>query len=276
MKRFLSPVWFLLIAAAFTLPFISVSCQAPPGLGDLGGEFGGELGEVPTQGFEITATGLDLVLGSEPDVSGDPTFTEAAQGQDGGDNEPSLFAIIAFAAAVLGIFLSPLRGRLGGVFTLVLAAFVALGLLLLRTNVSGELPAQAAQFLQINYEIGYWAALLLGLVALGWGLWRVLSREEVVVATPTATAPPVASGTATAGGTGPLTGTGFERPAPPPSPGPAPETAEPTGVAAGPEAAPPQPEAGAPETAGPPAATPPGGDEPGTAAREDQPPPPPA
>src|ERR687892_523497 len=202
MKRWLSPVWFVLIAAAFFLPFVTISCEAPEGLGELGGALGGEGAEqIPTGGFEVRATGWDLVTGAEPDVKADPEFTELA-GQDitGGEGgDISIWALAAFIAAGLGIFLSPLRERVGGVITIVLGAAVVAFLFLLRTEVSGNIPGEAEAFLKVVYEPGYWAALGLGLVAAVWGIIRLVTVE------PTAMPPPPATGMPP-----PATRTGFE------------------------------------------------------------------
>jgi hypothetical protein len=219
-KRALSPIWFALIAGAFFLPFVTISCQAPAGLGDLG-DLGGEAGQIPSGGFEISATGWDLVTGAEPEVSGDPSFTDQlGQGGLGEQSEPSTFAIIAFGAAVLGIVLSLLRDKIGGIIAIILGAVAAVSLFLLRNDISGDLPQEAASFLTIKYGIGYWLALVFAIVAAAWGVLRVMSRDTAAMPPPAAAGAPMATGAPPP----PTGGTGFESGAPPapPMPPPAP------------------------------------------------------
>ena len=179
MKRLLSPAFFALVVGAFFLPFVSISCNAGA-LQGLGGD-AADTGQAPPE-FEIEATGWNLVTGSEP--KGAESFEQLGQqfgGQTNTDTggEPSMFAIAAFAAAILGFLLSFLPRTAGGIAAAVLGGLGAILMFLLRNDISGDLPSEAGAFLQVEYKMGYWLALLFFVLALASGIWVALSERRL-------------------------------------------------------------------------------------------------
>jgi hypothetical protein len=260
MRRFLSSPFFLLAGLCFFLPFVTISCAA--GLGEqftqgLGEAFGEEAaGQLQQQDLEETLTGLDIVLGetAEPDIGDTPIpgptpIAPTTPPAEAGDNS-QLWAIIALAAAGLGIFLSLLPGAVGPILAIILGVGGAISLFLIKTEIDGTIPAQAAAFIEVKYEIGFWAALILFVVAAITGLLRLFMGGRPAMP------PPAPAGAGTASGFGP-----------PPPAAPPPSTPPPTTPP--PAAPPPTPPPAQPPPPPPPGSTPPGGTTP-----PDRPPPP--
>jgi hypothetical protein len=217
MKRFLSSPFFLLAGLAFFLPFVTVSCAS--GLGDqftqgLEEAFGEEA-QIPEGDLEESLTGIDIVMGETsetgdtgvPGVEGVPT-PAAPEAQETGDNS-QLWAIIALAAAALGIFLSLLPVGAGPLLAIILGLAGAVTLFLVRVEIDGSIPAEAESFIDVRYEYGFWAALILFVIAALTGVFRLLSRDRPAVTAPAA---PAAGATASGFGTA-----APRRPAPPPA-----------------------------------------------------------
>jgi hypothetical protein len=228
MKRFLSSPFFLLAGLCFFLPFVTISCAA--GLGEqftqgLGEELGGQLQQ---QDLEQTLTGIDIVAGetAETDVGDTPIpgptpIAPTTPPTQAGDNS-QLWAIISLAAAGLGIFLSLLPGAVGPVLAIILGVAGAISLFLIKVEIDGTIPAQAAAFIDVKYEIGFWAALILFVVAAVTGLVRLLMRDRPAGPMP----PPATAGTTSGFGPPPpaappagTTPPGGLPPQPPPPPG---------------------------------------------------------
>jgi hypothetical protein len=204
MRRFLSSPFFLLAGLCFFLPFVTISCagnlggQLTEGLGEaLGQEVQGQL-----QDQEQTLTGIDIVMGetketdvAETPVPGPTPLPISPQGGGGGDNS-QLWAIIALVAAGLGIFLSLLPGSAGPILAIILGIAGAASMFLIKSEIDGIIPTQAAAFIDVQYELGYWAALILFVVAAATGLIRLLMRDRTTgppaVAGPGAEPPPPA------------------------------------------------------------------------------------
>lgn len=217
MRKALSPAFFALVVVCFFLPFVSVSCNAEAigeQFGELGEGAGGEL-DIPQGELEATATGWQIVTNSAPEPEGLEGLEEelgtAAADTPEEDFPGRLFAILALGAAVLGIGLSFLRGRLGAALATVLGAAGLLFLFLLRNSIQSEIgPAEAFGFFEVSYKYGFWLALaLFGLAAIAGG-WRLGTERPAAAAPP---APP-------AEGPPPPP----EEPAPPPPGGPPGET----------------------------------------------------
>jgi hypothetical protein len=197
MKKLLSPTFFAVVVAAFFLPFVSVSCSTS-GFGEGLGGFGEGLGEageldIPQGDIEVTATGLQIILNDvdQPEGLGDlgSDFGGAIQQPDPtSENFPGrMFAIMAAAAAILGLGLSFLRDRAGAVTAIVLGLGAALFLFLLKNAIDGELGGAQLLGFQVSYKYGYWLALLFGVAAAAAGVWRLMSERAVVM-------PPAATG----------------------------------------------------------------------------------
>jgi hypothetical protein len=249
MKRFLSSPFFLLAGLCFFLPFVTISCAS--GFGEqfsqgFGEAFGEEVaGQLQQQDLEETFTGIDIVLGEtqesdlgETPVPGPTPLPTTPEGGDTGDSS-QIWAIVALAAAALGIFLSLLPGAAGPILAIVLGVAGAISMFLIKVEIDGTIPAEAAAFIQVRYQIGYWIALLLFVVAAVTGLIRLFMRDRV---RPPAPGPAPGAGTTS----------GFGPPAAPPPAAPPPATPPP---AAPPPAQPPPAQPPPP----PPPGTPPGG-----------------
>jgi hypothetical protein len=236
MRKTISPVFFVLAAACFFLPFFTVTCQGADQLGDLG-ELGGAAGQ---QELERTYTGFEVVTGdAESDLNQDTG--EAPGGEiPGVPQQPTgdidlgmtqIFAIVAAAVAILGIFLSLMPGRTGGIMAAILGVVGAIVLFLTGSQFSGAIDdavgEQAAGFIQVKNEYGFWLSLVAFLVAAAWGVVSLILGGRTTTAAPAR---------------GP--GTGFRAPAAPPPSAPPPST---------------PPPATPPPATPPPASPPPGG-----------------
>jgi hypothetical protein len=252
MKRFLSSPFFLLAGLCFFLPFVTISCasdlgeQFTQGLGEAFGEQAGA--QLQQEELEETLTGIDIVLGetAEPDVADTPIpgptpIAPTTPPAEAGDNS-QIWAIIALAAAGLGIFLSLLPGSVGPILAIILGVAGAIATFLIKVEIDGTIPAQAAAFIDVKYEIGYWAALILFVVAAVTGLLRLFMRDRPSYGPP----PPAAAGT--------TSGFGPPPPGAPPPSTPPPSTPPP---ATPPPAQPPPPPGGPPPGGTPPPGPPP-------------------
>jgi hypothetical protein len=158
--RLLSPAGFALVLLGFLLPFATVSCEA-----------GG-----PT--IEATFTGIDYVVGGEPDVrAGQMSEAEAREGQyiiaglyeNLLDVEP--FALLAALAAMVAMATGLVRARLlrhsagAGLAAVVAALLVAAQLRVFdrvdtaqRTVVAGVDPAELGGPWTVTTRAGFWLA----------------------------------------------------------------------------------------------------------------------
>lgn len=227
MKRFLSSPFFLVALVAFLFPFFTVQC-AQEGFSDLAGQFGEELGgQVSQEQLEQTVTGLELITGEAEEnlaetgtedtpIPGPTPLPGIGGGQLPGGAEPDLgtvqiLAIAAAAVALLGIFLSLLGGRAGGMVALILGVIGAIVMFLLpsqfESGLFGEQAGQVSAIIEVKNEWGYWLALAGFIVAAVTGLIRLLMPDR-------AAGPPAAAA-------GTTSGFGPPPPAPPPTPPPA-------------------------------------------------------
>lgn len=196
MKKLFSPSFFALAALCFFLPFVSVSCNIGALAEGIRGLEEGLAGDEGTPGglldgdseIRVTASGLDVVTNAQPQPQGVPDF-HLPGGEEidplaeaGGAFPGRVFAILALAAAVVGIGLSVLRRPLGPVAALGLGVAGAVFLLMLRSSIEGELaPARALGF-RVTYEYGYWLGLLLFVLAAAAGVLGLI-RDRPVRAT---------------------------------------------------------------------------------------------
>lgn len=193
MKKLFSPAFLALAAVCFLLPFVSISCNASA-LQDLGGlpQTGpSPIPDLPTGEVEIvSATGWEIVSGAEIEPSGE--FADLAE--LGGEVTPSesdefpgrIYAILAFAVAILGVGVSFLRARIGAVSALVAGILGALFLFLLRTSITSDFGQAGLVGFEVTFELGWWLALLLFVAAAAFAGWAMASTRT----TPDYVAPP--------------------------------------------------------------------------------------
>jgi hypothetical protein len=249
MRKAISPVFFVLAAACFFLPFFTVTCQGADQLGDLGQLPGAQA----TGDLERTYTGFHVVTGeAETDLNEDTGQDLAPPGEEipGLPSQPTgrvdlgmtqILAIVTAAVAILGIFLSLMAGRTGGILAAVLGVVGAIGLVVTGSQFSGAVKdavgQQVAGFLEVRNEYGFWLSLVAFLVAAAWGVVSLLLGGRTTRAAP--------------GRAGPESGIGAPAAPPPSAPPPS-----------------------APPPAAPPPATPPSGGTPPAAPPPTQPLPP--
>jgi hypothetical protein len=178
--RWFSPVTLALAGLCFLLPFVTVSCDTPGGFGRA------------TPGGTSSYTGMDLVVGGEPEVTPPDRLRPLPEGQN--DRLwPQPTAIAVLAALVVGVgfavWVRSRRSRRGGVAVVATASLTAL--LVNQALVEGELTARVAEaltaplpagrraedFVQTGTGFVACATLLVlaaALNAIGW--WRVRGR----------------------------------------------------------------------------------------------------
>lgn len=181
MRKAVSPAMFAVVVICFFLPFFTVACSAGD-LGELGEQLGGEFELPASEELEQTVTGWDLVVGNTDEATAEATEEAPgpAQAEPGGG--PDVYAVIAFAAAILGIGLSLLRRPLGPIIAVGLGLLGAVFLFLLKTRLDAQIPAQARPFIEVRTEYGFWLALLFFLAAAGWGVYRLVTDRQPAAA----------------------------------------------------------------------------------------------
>jgi len=141
--RWFSPVSLTLAGLCFVLPFVTVSCDAPGGFGRA------------APGGTTTYTGVDLMVGGEPDV----TPPDRVRPMPTGQNDqlwPQPTAIGVFVALIVGVGIAVRvgnpRARRGGIAIVATAAVTAL--LVNQALVEGELTARVADGLTAPMPAG--------------------------------------------------------------------------------------------------------------------------
>jgi hypothetical protein len=175
-----SPVMFLVVGLCFFLPFVSFSCSGQR-IATLSG-----VGLATGQDVEVEESFMrefeELESLGTTDAPG-----EDAPGPAPEENDPSPWAIVALAAAVLGtVFGFVLRGRARSVASLGAALVGLAGLVGLRFDLEGDV-AQAEGLVAIDLRIGYWiAAVLFAVLAIAHGAFL---RAATGTGSPTAEPP---------------------------------------------------------------------------------------
>ncbi|MBN1507588.1 MAG: hypothetical protein JW955_12120 [Sedimentisphaerales bacterium] len=158
--RTFSPAAFGLVALCFFLPFVHVSC-------------GGER--------VTTFSGIQLVVGTEVSDAEIGRNLRSSMGMGAGMElppelrnpsdqkvDPELWAVVAFAAAVVGVVISFVKDKRGWIGGVAAGAVGAVALLLLKLKIDGEVAREGEGLLQVQYAAGYCLALvvLVGAAAL--------------------------------------------------------------------------------------------------------------
>ena len=199
MKRLFSPAFLALAAICFFLPFVSISCNASAlqeGLGGLPVPGPTPIPDLPTGEVEIvSATGWEIVSGAEVEPSEE--FADLAE--LGGEVTPSeseefpgrIYAILAFAIAILGVGVSFLRDRIGAISALVAGILGVLFLFLLRTSISSDFGQAGLVGFEVSFELGWWLSLLFFVAAAAFAGWAIAStRTPPEYAAPPPPVPP--------------------------------------------------------------------------------------
>lgn len=181
MRKAVSPAMFAVVVVCFFLPFFTVACSAGD-LGELGEQLGGDFQLPASEELEQTVTGWDLVVGNTDETAAEAAEEAPGPTQAEPDGGPDVYAVIAFAAAILGIGLSLLRRPLGPIIAVGLGLLGAVFLFLLKTRLDAQIPAQARPFIEVRTEYGFWLALLFFLAAAGWGVYRLVTDRQPAAA----------------------------------------------------------------------------------------------
>jgi hypothetical protein len=257
MRKAISPVFFVLAAACFFLPFFTVTCQGADQLGDLGSQIPGAEG----QELERTYTGFEVATGeAETDLNEDTGDAPTPPGGElpGLPSQPTgdidlgmtqILAIVTAAVAIIGIVLSLLPERTGGIMAAILGVVGAIALFVtgmqFSSAVKDAVGQQVAGFIEVRNEYGFWLSLVAFLVAAAWGV------VSLILGGRTARPAPVRTGTGT--------DSGFGAPAAPPPSAPPPSTPPPA-----------TPPSGTPPSGGTAPAAPPPSEPPPPSGPEDQ------
>lgn len=155
LNRLLSPAGFGLVLIAFLLPFVTVSC-----------------GE-GREHVDATLSGVDLALGSMPEVSSPDNDPETAEAMaelwvSASDLEP--LALLAACAVIAGMIVGVVRQRRLRFGSAAILAVLAIGLL---AGALARVPSQARAFLaSVGGDDGLPDAP--PTISLQWGTWVVL------------------------------------------------------------------------------------------------------
>lgn len=161
-----SPYMFIVAGLCFFLPFITISCS--------GQKIATLSGRQLVTGAEITIE--NPVAGLEEEF-GTTTGEEAPSETE--ETDPSIWAIVALAAAVLGIAVGfVLKGRARSIGSIAAALIGLVGLIGLRFDLEGDVE-EAEGLVVINYRIGYWlVALFFVLLGIAHGMFLRAGRQS--------------------------------------------------------------------------------------------------
>ena len=138
----------------FVLPFVAVSCN---------------------QQTVASLTGLQLAFGTtvqQPQMFGPPKAQQV-------DGEP--LAIIALLCVLVALGVSFGKSKTGGTVVTILSALGFVVLLALRSRLEDEVRQHAGGFLQVNYEAGFYLALILLVASTGVGIYALSAKESAHV-----------------------------------------------------------------------------------------------
>lgn len=193
--RFLSPTTLILAGLCFLFPFVTVSCTTPGGYGRV------------AQGGSTSYTGLDLVLGAEPEVTKEHLLPPGEQHDDRLGPQPAagivLILIIAGTAFAIRVHERRSRRATVGILSAVAATALLVNQALVQAEVTvrvsdhlarlarapQDIPAgeSARDFVQTGPAFVFCLFLLL-IVAVGNGVawWRARPRAALVAEQETA------------------------------------------------------------------------------------------
>jgi hypothetical protein len=136
-NRKISIALFVLAAILFLLPFADLSCSGTK---------------------VVSVTGVDLVIGKQVDNS--------SYGGSSSENaiDPQPLAIVALVAAVAGV-VSGFIWKRKAIARVILGVAGAALLIALKFKLDGDISREGQGYLQISYQFGYWAAIIVFVAA---------------------------------------------------------------------------------------------------------------
>jgi hypothetical protein len=147
MLKKITPSLFGLILICFFLPFTTISCQNTP--------------LITMSGFEV-ATGVNLdkssALGSLSGASASISSSEKSQSERKIPGTP--IAGLAFAIACAGIAVGFVKIAQQAAVQAGLGVLGVVLLIVLKSQIDGQMVKQGQGMLQVSYGAGYWLALL--------------------------------------------------------------------------------------------------------------------
>ena len=221
LSRGLSPVFLVLAALCFLLPFVGVSCNSSAASGALnsaasafGGSSGSGSGAADTgsqclnaiNGKDlVTYSGINLLSGSDPstvtDIAGCPSTggTTASGGSQGGVGTQLLLVVagvLILVGVVATVLRAPLRGVVAGAAALVAGVLVIVnnsnvhGVILNKITASGSNGQSLASlgvsggldsFFNIHAAIGFWLILAALALALVVNAAAVIAGSDLTI-----------------------------------------------------------------------------------------------
>jgi len=150
--RKLSPAIFVLALICFFLPFVTFSCQGQK---------------------IVSLSGIQMVAGTsvqQPQMFGPPKSEKL-------NAEP--LAVLALLCGALGLGLSFLKGRGGAIASAAAGGLAAILLLALKSKIQGDAVAKGGGILQVNYEVGFYAVVVLFLAAVALNIYVLMQGKSL-------------------------------------------------------------------------------------------------
>lgn len=168
--RGISAAQFAGIVLLFFLPFVEVSC--------------GNMFTVDISGQQF-ATGGKISVPNAPNLnapSATPAPTATTPEMKDKDIEPKLSAMIAWGAAVLGIILSLMVGRVFRIATAAVGGAGAVTLFWLKSQIEADFSVQGMQqlqgMIQLNFKFAFWLCFILFLTAAATNVYMLLKPPD--------------------------------------------------------------------------------------------------
>ncbi|MDY0081793.1 MAG: hypothetical protein RBR74_01290 [Ignavibacteriaceae bacterium] len=140
LKKF-SPGFYGVIILCFFLPFVNLTCSGQK---------------------IMSLSGFQLITGTEINASGMlGDFSEKNVPSDKKEVDPQPLALFALISAIAGLGLSFVRKKMTALITVVISVIGFIFLILLKINLDGDVELSAQNVLSLDYQLGYWIAVLL-------------------------------------------------------------------------------------------------------------------
>jgi len=168
MLKKLSPAIFGIALICFFLPWVNVSCQGQK---------------------VITLSGIQLVTGTtieEPKMfselkgSSHPYLKEPRRSSEEYNKiKGEVLAILTFLAAIVGLSLNFLKGKIGTLGSAIAGGIGTILLLLLSAKLNNDIFQQGRGLLQLDYRIGFYLTLILFILAIGVNVYSIVQVKVV-------------------------------------------------------------------------------------------------